>query len=82
MADIRNLYKEVLIDYDPYGYFEDKEDIESNLDLNSMLYNLICITQLNFDGCTVEELRQDAIYNRMMTLIDLLTVLGAKPELN
>lgn len=81
MADIRNLYIEVLKDYDPYGYFEDQEYIESNLTLNTMLYNLICITQLNFEDCTKEELKHDDIYNRMMTLVDLLTILGGSPTI-
>lgn len=81
MADIRRLYIDVLKDYDPYEYFEEQEQIESDLSLNIMLYNLICIVTLNFQGCTKEELKQDAIYNRMNTLIDLLTILGGKPTL-
>lgn len=80
MADIRNLYREVLSEYAPWDYFEDKEIIESNMNLNNMLYNLICITQLNFEDCTDEELKQDEIYNKMMELINLLTILGARPE--
>ena len=81
MADIRQLYIDVLKDYDPYEYFEEQEQIESDLSLNTMLYNLICIVTLNFQDCTKEELKHDAIYNRMNTLINLLTILGGKPVL-
>ena len=81
MADIRQLYIDVLKDYDPYEYFEEQEQIESDLSLNTMLYNLICIVTLNFQACTKEELKHDAIYNRMNSLINLLTILGAKPTL-
>ena len=81
MADIRQLYIDILKDYDHYEYFEEQEQIESDLSLNIMLYNLICIVTLNFQNCTKEELKHDAIYNRMNTLIDLLTILGSEPVL-
>lgn len=82
MADIRDLYITVLKDYDYYAFFEDKEEITHNLDLDSMLYNLCCIVQLNFSECTKEELKNDSIYQRMWTLIELLTILGGKATLH
>ena len=78
MADIRKLYFDLIDDIYPYA--ECYEDIDRNMSESEMLYNLCCISQLNFTfPIEDEDVKQD--YNRIMTLIDLLTILGFKPSL-
>lgn len=51
MADIRQIYIDLLNDYDPYGQDEEENlEILNKNSLNDMLYNLCCIVTLNFDG--------------------------------
>jgi hypothetical protein len=74
VADIKQLYFELIQDYDPY------EDISEHkkLTVSQMLYNLIEIKKNNFDFIDLETMK---IYNRFTTLIDIFTSLGIKPEL-
>lgn len=74
MADIKQLYFELIQDYNP---FEDISEHEK-LTASQMLYNLIEIKKNNFDYIDLETMK---IYNRFTTLIDIFTSLGIKPEL-
>lgn len=74
MADIKQLYFELIQDYNP---FEDMNE-HKNLNLSEMLYNLIEIKKNNFDFIDLDTMK---IYNRFTTLIDIFTSLGIKPEL-
>ena len=75
MADIRAIYNETLSNMYPY-------DFEIDLDItgNDMLYNLICISQNNF-AFPIEDEETKNDYNRIMSLIELFTILGFKPTI-
>ena len=76
MADIRAIYNDTLSNMYPYDF-----EVNNQITGNNMLYNLCCISQLNFSfPIEDEDIKQD--YNKIMTLIDLLTILGYKPVLN
>ena len=76
MADIRAIYNDTLSKMYPYDF-----EADNNITGNDMLYNLCCISQLNFSfPIDCEDIQQD--YNKIMTLIELLTILGYKPVLN
>ena len=75
MAYIAELYNETLSNMYPYDF-----EIDENITGNDMLYNLCCISQLNFSFPLMEDVKDD--YNKIMTLIELLTILGYKPITN
>lgn len=74
MADIKQLYFELIQDYNP---FEDMNE-HKNINLSQMLYNLIEIKKNNFDFIDLDTMK---IYNRFTTLIDIFESLGIKPSL-
>ena len=76
MAEIRVIYNDTLSNMYPYDF-----EVNNQITGNNMLYNLCCISQLNFSfPIEDEDIQQD--YNKIMTLIELLTILGYKPTLN
>lgn len=76
MADIRAIYNDTLSNMYPYDF-----EVNNQITGNNMLYNLCCISQLNFSfPIEDEDIQQD--YNKIMALIELLTILGYKPTLN
>lgn len=75
MADIRDIYNSTLSTMYPYDF-----EVDRTLNGNAMLYNLVCIAMNNFTDLEDEENRAD--YSKIMTLIDLLTILGYKPSID
>ena len=75
MIDHRQLYFELIHDYDPYI------DIDQNISDSEMLYNLIEIRDNNgIENCDNEE--EQLIYERFLSLIDLFKTLGINPYYN
>lgn len=73
--DHRQLYFELLHDYDPYA---DTSDLNNDISDSEMLYNLIEIRDNNgIENCDNEE--EQLIYERFLTLIDLFKALGINP---
>lgn len=75
MADIRAIYNETLSNMYPYEF-----EIDLEISGNDMLYNLICISQNNF-AFPIEDEETEKDYNRIMSLIELFTILGFKPSI-
>lgn len=75
MADIRAIYNETLSNMYPYEF-----EIDPEISGNDMLYNLICISQNNF-AFPIDDEETENDYNRIMSLIELLTILGFKPTI-
>lgn len=76
MIDHRQLYFELIHDYDPYSDTNDPDISDSE-----MLYNLIEIRDNNgIENCDNEE--EQLIYERFLELIDLFKTLGINPYYN
>lgn len=72
MIDHRQLYFELIHDYDPYIA------IDQNISDSEMLYNLIEIRDNNgIENCDNED--EQLIYERLLNLIDLFKSLGINP---
>ena len=73
MIDHRQLYFELIHDYDPYADTSDLDISDSE-----MLYNLIEIRDNNgIENCDNED--EQLIYERFLNLIDLFKSLGINP---